>query len=66
MRKQTVMAERRLASVTIAANYIGVAEVTIRRHIAAGTLTAFRLGPQVLRVDLNEIDRVLLGGPDAA
>jgi excisionase family DNA binding protein len=47
---------RRLAPLPDAAKYIGVTERTLRRWIAAGTLTGYRLGAKTLRVDLNEVD----------
>ncbi len=51
---------RRMASLGEAAEYASVNARTIRRRIADGTLTGFRLGPRLLRVDLNEVDEKLL------
>ncbi|GAB2683593.1 excisionase family DNA binding protein [Barrientosiimonas humi] len=50
---------RRFASVATAAQIYDLSPKTIRRRIADGTLTGYRLGPRVLRVDLDELDRAL-------
>ena len=47
---------RRLVSPAIAAEYAGVHTDTIRRYIAAGRLTGYRLGKRLIRVDLNQVD----------
>lgn len=52
-------AVRRLGSISTAANYAGVSTRTIRRRIADGSLTGYRLGKRLIRVDLNELDRIL-------
>lgn len=63
---------RRLESIAGAAHYAGVHPRTIRRRIAEGQLTGYRMGPRLIRVDLNELDAMLRpiptasGGPDAA
>lgn len=59
---------RRLESITSAAEYVGTSPRTIRRYVAAGRLTGYRLGPRLVRVDLNELDAMLRpipagGGP---
>ncbi len=51
---------RRLASLADAADYTGVSAQTIRRRIACGDLTGYRMGPRLIRVDLTELDAVLL------
>ena len=51
---------RRLASITDAAEYVGVNPKTVRRYIAAGRITGYRTGPRLIRVDLNELDAMLL------
>lgn len=56
---------RRLASITEAAAYASVASKTIRRRIADGTLTGYRFGPRLLRVDLDELDQLLRPIPTA-
>lgn len=56
---------RRLESVPAAADYLGVSPKTIRQRIADGTLTGYRFGPRVLRVDLNEVEASLRPIPTA-
>lgn len=51
---------RRLTSVADAAESYGVSERTIRRYIANGTLTAYRFGPRMIRIDLDELDSTLV------
>lgn len=58
-------ATRRLVSTTEAADYIGCHPLTIRRRIADGTLTGYRMGPRMLRVDLDELDAALRPIPTA-
>jgi excisionase family DNA binding protein len=48
-------AGRRYASLAKAAAYADCNERTLRRHIASGELTGYRLG-RVIRIDLNELD----------
>ena len=51
---------RRLASITAAADYLAVEHKLIRKMIAAGKITGYRLpGSNLIRVDLNEIDALL-------
>lgn len=54
-----VKVHRRLTSIQDAADYAGVCQKTIRRRIADGSLTGYRMGPRLLRVDLNELDAML-------
>jgi excisionase family DNA binding protein len=49
-----------------AARYVGVHVKTIRRAIAAGRLTGYRLpGSRLYRLDLNEIDAAMRPIPTA-
>ena len=50
---------RRLAPLTVAAEYAGVSPRTVRRRIADGSLAGYRMGPRIIRVDLNEVDALL-------
>lgn len=50
---------RRWASLDQAADYYGVHKMTVRRWIAAGKIAGYRVGPQQIRVDLNETDATL-------
>lgn len=47
---------RRLVSIAETAAYASVNPRTIRRRIADGTLNAYRLGPRLIRIDLDEVD----------
>ena len=55
----------RLTPIAGAAEYAGVCPKTIRRRIAAGDLTGYRMGPRLIRVDLNELDAMLRPIPTA-
>lgn len=56
----TSQPSRRLASPAEAASYEGVSTKTIRRQIACGAITGYKLpGSRLIRVDLNEIDAML-------
>jgi excisionase family DNA binding protein len=63
--KEPSKAIRRLDSIQNAAAYAGVSTKTIRRRISDGSLTGFRMGPRLLRVDLNELDAMLRPIPTA-
>ena len=56
---------RRWASLTLGAEHIGVSDKTMRRMIAAGRITGYRVGPRLIRVDLNELDAMLRPIPAA-
>jgi len=53
---------RKVSLAEIAAE-VGVHPRTIRRYIAAGRITAWRVGPRLLRVDADEAREALLGEP---
>lgn len=63
---------RRLATITSAAEYAVCSPKTISRRISDGSLTGYRMGARLVRVDLNELDAMLRpipaagGGPSAA
>lgn len=50
---------RRWASITAAADHYQIGERTLRQMIYDGKVTGYKLGPQLLRVDLNEIDALM-------
>ncbi|MCX6399445.1 MAG: excisionase family DNA-binding protein [Propionibacteriales bacterium] len=57
------LGQRQLVSLEEAADYLGVAVLTIRRRISSGELAAFRVGsgPKApIRVDLRQIENELL------
>jgi excisionase family DNA binding protein len=57
--------QRRLVSINQAAEYCGVVPRTIRRRIADGSLTGYRLGTRLVRVDQRDLDRLLRPIPTA-
>lgn len=59
MARSATTATRRLVSIGQAAEYAGVSSKTIRRRISDGSLTGYRMGPRLIRVDLNELDDLL-------
>ena len=50
----------RLISIPEAAKHYSVCTKTLRRYISDGRITAYRIGPRMLRVDLDEVDAALL------
>ena len=52
--------KRRLESIAIAAEHADVSTRTIRRYIASGMLTGYRVGPRLVKVDLDEIDQKII------
>lgn len=52
-------APRRLDTLSNAAEQFGVTPKTLRRWIADGRIPGYRLGPRMLRVDLNELEALL-------
>jgi excisionase family DNA binding protein len=50
---------RRLVSMAEAAEIAGVHHLTIRRWIAKGVLTGYRVGPRLIRVDLDELESII-------
>jgi excisionase family DNA binding protein len=47
------------ASVTDAATYANVSTKTIRRYIADGRLTGYRVGPRLVKVKLADLDALM-------
>ena len=56
---------RRLTSIQAAADYADVSTRSIRRWIARGELPAYRVGPRLIRVDLDDLDRLARPIPTA-
>ena len=54
-----VMDDKRLTTVPQAAKLMGVNPRTIRRRIDDGTITGYRFGPRLIRVDMAEIETKL-------
>ena len=64
---------RRWASIGEAAEYMHVGRSTIRGWVAEGLLPAYRVGPKILQVDLDDLDALRVrwqededGGPEPA
>lgn len=56
---------KRLVSVTEAAAYCACHPRTVRRRISCGDLTGYRMGPRLIRVDLDEVTAMLRPIPTA-
>jgi excisionase family DNA binding protein len=52
-------------SIPQAAEVLGVCDKTIRRHIAAGRLRAYRCGKRLIRVRVEDIEKLLREIPSA-
>lgn len=69
--RQQPASPTRLASLAEAAAYASCHVKTIRRRISDGSLTGYRFGPRLVRVDLTELDSLVrriptTGGDHAA
>ena len=53
------MTTKTYESLAQAAERTAVSVKTLRRRIAAGKLRAYRYGPQVIRVDPNDVDLLM-------
>jgi len=49
----------RRARLKAGAQHANVSEKTIRNWIKAGRITGYRIGPKLLEVDLDELDRII-------
>ena len=58
--------QRRYGSIDAAAEVLGVNPRTIRRMISSGQIRGYRVGPRLIRVDLNELDALASPIPTAA
>ena len=54
---------REFESLAEAAERTGLSTKTLRRRIASGALAAYRSGPRVLRVDPDDVDRMMVRLP---
>lgn len=59
MRHDTPLKRRRYETLQSAADRLAVDPRTLRRWIAAGRLEAYRTGPRLLRLDVDEVDALL-------
>lgn len=55
-----------LISIRSAAELAAVSERTIRRRIADGTITGYRVGPKLLRVKRSEVEQMTRQIPTAS
>lgn len=62
IRDRQARPSRRFASLPQAADYIGVSRRTIERAINRGELKGYRLGKRCTRIDLDELEDLMLGG----
>lgn len=60
-----VTAKRQFESLAEAADRTGMSIYTLRRRIADGRLPAYRSGCRIIRVDPNDVDRLLKRIPAA-
>ena len=63
---KTPKSQPRFTTIADAAAYLHVNTRTVRRMVADGTLTGYRHGSRILRVERAELDRVLRPIPSAA
>lgn len=56
---------QRLTSIDNAANYADVSTRTVRRWIAAGLIPGYRVGPRLIKVDLDDFDKLARPIPTA-
>jgi excisionase family DNA binding protein len=59
------MPAKRLVNLKTSADYLAVSLSTIRRMVSRGDLTAYRVGPKLLRLDADELDRIARRIPTA-
>jgi len=62
----TLKTRRQFESLSQAAERIGLSTRTLRRRIAAGDLAAYRNGPRVIRLDPDDVDRLMIRIPTAS
>jgi len=56
---------KRLVPIAVGADSVHVSSKTIRRRIADGSLTGYRMGPRLIRIDLDELDALMRPIPTA-
>ena len=61
----TTKTRREFESLSSAAERTGLSIRTLRRRIASGDLAAYRSGRRVIRVDPDDVDRMLVRIPTA-
>ncbi len=61
----TTTARREFESLSSAAQRTGLSVRTLRRRIASGDLIPYRTGPRAIRVDPDDVDRLMVPIPTA-
>ncbi|MEZ0355506.1 excisionase family DNA-binding protein [Mycobacterium sp. SA01] len=56
----------RYGTIKEAADQYQISETTVRRYIAEGRITAHRVGPRLIRIDLEKAQRELFGDTGTA
>lgn len=64
-RKPTSTSSRRYLTLSDAAGWLSLDEKTLRRWISQGRLTAYRVGPKLIRLDADEIESMIRVVPTA-
>ncbi|GAA4409711.1 hypothetical protein GCM10023168_28690 [Fodinibacter luteus] len=59
----TTKVHREFESLSSAAQRTGLSIRTLRRRVAHGDLPAYRSGPRVIRVDPDDVDRMMVRIP---
>ncbi|SKR54866.1 Gene 36 protein (Gp36), probable excisionase [Mycobacteroides abscessus subsp. massiliense] len=60
MKRSASSPRLRLISIAEAAERLDVCPRTIRRYIAAGRFTAYRIGPRLIKIDPDELGHLLV------
>lgn len=61
----TTKVHRKYESLAAAAERTGLSIRTLRRRIASGDLAAYRTGPRIIRVNPDDVDRLMVRIPTA-
>ena len=61
----TTRVRREFESLSSAAERTGLSSRTLRRRIASGDLAAYRSGARIIRVDPDDVDRMMVRMPTA-
>ena len=56
MSRKEILAHKHAIDMARAAEYLGVSIQSIRRRIADGSLSAFRVGPRAVRVYVEDVE----------
>jgi excisionase family DNA binding protein len=59
-RRKPLRQAKRYARLAEAAESYGMSVKTLRRYITEGRITGYRAGPKLIKVDLDELDAVLI------